>query len=159
MEGRRGGGGEGGGGGEARDPNGPSKLLSAITLDPLKEILNVIVMKRYQYDNLHPYQLPILCIYSNNLKLVSEFSGETYSSLDTYHSDSGHQTTESKDAISDTERARIGNEHFQSDSDVDNDCSNRKQRTKEESEAIHDREFLSSKNGLSELDLQKFHEL
>ncbi len=38
--------------------------------------------------------------------------GETYSSLETYHSDSGHQTTESKDVISDTERARIGNAHF-----------------------------------------------
>ncbi len=76
--------------------------------------------------------------------------GETYSS--TYHSDSGHQTTESKDAISDTERARIGNEHFQSDSDVDNDCSNRKQHTKEGFEAMCDREFLSLKNGLSELD-------
>ncbi len=57
--------------------------------------------------------------------------GETYSSLETYHSDSGHQTTESKDAISDTERARNGNKHFQSDSAVDNDCSNRKQHTNE----------------------------
>ncbi len=69
---------------------------------------------------------------------------ETYSSLETYHSDSGYQTTESKDAISDTERARIGIEHFQSDSAVDNDCSNRMQHTKEGSEAMRDREFLSS---------------
>ncbi len=78
--------------------------------------------------------------------------GETYSSLEPYHSDSGHQTTESKDVISDTEMGRIGNAHFQSDSAVDNDCNNRKQHTKERSEAIHDREFLSSKNGLLELD-------
>ncbi len=69
--------------------------------------------------------------------------GETYSSLETYHSDSGYQTTESKDAISNNERARIGNAHFQNDSAVDSDCSNRKQHTKEGSEAIHDREFLS----------------
>ncbi len=53
--------------------------------------------------------------------------GETYSSLETYHSDSGYQTTESKDAISETEIGRIENTHFQSDSAVDNDCSNRKQ--------------------------------
>ncbi len=49
---------------------------------------------------------------------------------------------------------RIGNAHFQSDSaadNVDNDCSNRKQHTKEGSEAIRNREFLSSKNGLLEL--------
>ncbi len=78
--------------------------------------------------------------------------GETYSSLETYHSDSGHQTTESKGVISDTERARIGNAHFQSVFAMDNDCSNRKQYTKEGSEAIHDREFLSSKNGLLKLD-------
>ncbi len=78
--------------------------------------------------------------------------GETYSSLETYHSDSGYQTTESKDVISDTEIGRIENTHFQSESAVDNDCSNRKQHTKEGSEAIHDREFLSSKNGLLELD-------
>ncbi len=78
--------------------------------------------------------------------------GETYYSLETYHSDSGHQTTESKDVISDIERARIENEHYQSDSAEDNDCRNRKQHTKEGSEAMCDRKFLSSKNGLSELD-------
>ena len=60
--------------------------------------------------------------------------------------------TESKDVFSDTQIGRIENTHFQSDSAVDSDCSNRKQHTKEESEAIHDREFLSSKNGLLELD-------
>ncbi len=64
--------------------------------------------------------------------------GETYSSLETYHSDSGYQTTESKDAISDTEIGRIENTHFQSDSAVYSDCSNRKQHTKEESEAMRD---------------------
>ncbi len=74
---------------------------------------------------------------------IRRHPGETYSSLDTYHSDSGYQTTESKDVISDNEWARIGNAHFQSDSAVDSDCSNRKPHTKEGSEAIHDREFLS----------------
>ncbi len=78
--------------------------------------------------------------------------GETYASLETYHSDSGYQTTESKNVTSDTERARIWNAHFQSESAVDNDCSNRKQHTKEGSEAMRDREFLSSKNGLLKLD-------
>ncbi len=86
--------------------------------------------------------------FNHNMSVLTHFirrqhPGKTYSSLETYHSDSGYQTTESKDAISDTERARIGNEHFQNDSAVDNDCSNRKQHTKEGSEAIHDREFLS----------------
>ncbi len=50
--------------------------------------------------------------------------GETYSSLEIYHSDGGHQTTESKHVISDNEIERIENTHFQSDSAVDNDCSN-----------------------------------
>ncbi len=62
--------------------------------------------------------------------------GEIYSSLETYHSDSGHQTTEGKGVISDNEIGRIENTHFQSDFAVDNDCSNRKQHTKEGSEAI-----------------------
>ncbi len=35
------------------------------------------------------------------------------------------------DVISDTEIGRIENTHFQSDSAVDSDCSNRKQHTKE----------------------------
>ncbi len=95
--------------------------------------------------------------YNRNMSIPThsirrQHPGETYSSLETYHSDSGPHTTESKDAISDTERARIGIEHFQSDSAVDNDCSNRKQYTKEGSETMRDREFLSSKNVLSELD-------
>ncbi len=65
--------------------------------------------------------------------------GETYSSLEPYHSDSGYQTTESKDVISDTQIGRIENTHFQSDFAVNSDCSNRKQHTKTESETIHDR--------------------
>ncbi len=78
--------------------------------------------------------------------------GETYSSLETYHSDSGYQTTESKDVISDTVIGRIENTHSQSESAVDNDCSNRKQHTNEGSETMRDREFLKTKNGLLELD-------
>ncbi len=109
-----------------------------------KEEQKCLTLDRHMKDG--QLQLGHYSKFNHNMSIPThsirrQHPGETYSSLETHHCDSGYQTTESKGVISDNERARIGNAHFQSDSAVD--CSNRKQHTKEGSEAIHDREFLS----------------
>ncbi len=95
-----------------------------------KEEQKCLTVDRHMKDG--QLQLGHYSKFNRNMSIPTHFirrqhPGETYSSLETYHSDSGYQTTENKDVISDTQIGRIENTHFQSDSAVDSDCSNRKQ--------------------------------